>query len=187
VLASFALMFRRRWGWVTVLLVLAALTRETTLLAALSLACWPRLPTRARVVVAVVPTVVLAAWTVFVAGATHSSLTQAPHGGLFTFPLAGWVHGVSGLDLAISGAVALLLLAALVLPRRVPISFPIYLGASLLMLVCSTNAIAFAWIDATRVVAPAVPLACWVLSRPRQERGWTAEVAALTRRRAAPA
>ena len=187
VLASFALMFRRRWGWVTVLLVLAALTRETTLLAAFSLACWPKLPTRARVVVAGVPTAVLAAWALFVAGATHSSAVQAPDGGLFTFPLAGWVHGVSGLDLAISAAVALLLLLALVLPRRVPLAFPLYFAVNLLMLLCSTNAIAFAWIDATRVVAPAVPLACWVLSRPRQPRGWTADVAALTRRRAAPA
>jgi hypothetical protein len=187
VLAAFALMFRRRWGWVTLLLVLAALTRETTLLAAFSLALWPGLPTRARVVVAGVPTAVLAAWAVFAAHATRTSLLQTPDGGLFTFPLAGWVHGVSGLDLVISGAVAVLLLTALVVPRRVPLSFPVYLAANLLMLVCSTNAIAFAWIDATRVVAPAVPLACWVLSRPKRARGWTTDVATLTRRRAAPA
>ncbi len=154
VLAGFALMFRRRWGWVTVLLVLAALTRETTLLAAFSLAFWPRLPTRARLVVAGVPAAALAAWALFVAAATHTSATQAPSGGLFTFPLAGWVHGVSGLDLAISAAVALLLVLALALPRRVPLTFPLYFAVNLLMLVCSTNAIAFAWIDATRVVAP---------------------------------
>ncbi len=92
-LAAFAVMFRRRWAVATLLVVLACLTRETSLLAALCLATWPGIPRRARVTLAVVPCATYAAWAVLVAHLTRSSVFAAPEGGLFTFPLGGWAHG----------------------------------------------------------------------------------------------
>jgi hypothetical protein len=175
-LAAFAVMFRRRWGWATLLLVAAVLTRETTVLAALSLACWPGLPRRARVTLAAVPTAVIVAWSLFVASATHASVLTPPPGGLFTFPFSGWTHGVSATDMVVAVGVAAILVAALALPRRVPLPFPLFIAANLAMLICSTPAITFAWIDTTRVVAAAVPLAIWVLCQPRRKRGWASAV-----------
>ena len=78
--------------------------------------------------------------------------------------------------MTVAVGVAAVLVAALALPRRVPLPFPLFIAANLAMLICSTPAITFAWINTTRVVAPAVPLAIWVLCQPRRKRGWAKAV-----------
>jgi len=168
-LAAFAVMFRRRWAVATLLVVLACLTRETSLLAALCLATWPGIPRRARVTLAVVPCATYGAWAVLVAHLTRSSVFAAPDGGLFTFPLGGWAHGTHALlDLLIPLGLVAVLVAALASRHRSPLPVRLYIGATTVMLICSTRAITDQWIDSSRVVAVALPLAVWVLAqRPR--------------------
>jgi hypothetical protein len=170
-LAAFAVMFRRRWAVATVLVVLACLTRETSLLAALCLATWPGIPRRARVTLAVVPCATYAAWALLVAHLTRSSVFAAPEGGLFTFPLRGWAHGTHArLDLLIPLALVAVLVAALASRRRAPLPVRLYIGATTVMLICSTRAITDQWIDSSRVVAVALPLAVWVLAQRSRSR-----------------
>ena len=168
-LAAFAVMFRRRWAVATLLVVLACLTRETSLLAALCLATWPGIPRRARVTLAIVPCATYGAWAVLVAHLTRSSVFAAPDGGLFTFPLGGWAHGTHALlDLLIPLGLVAVLVAALASRHRSPLPVRLYIGATTVMLICSTRAITDQWIDSSRVVAVALPLAVWVLAqRPR--------------------
>lgn len=165
VLAAFAVMFRRRWAVAALLLVLACLTRETSLVAALCLATWPGLPRRARVTLAVVPCAAYAAWALLVAHLTETSVFVAPEGGLFTLPFAGWAQGIHGeLDLLIPLALGVVLLASLLTRRPAPLAVRLYIGATTAMLICSTTAITAQWIDSSRVVAVALPLAVWVLA-----------------------
>jgi hypothetical protein len=194
VLAAFAAMFRKRWALATVVLVLACLTRETTVLVALCMYFWPKVPMRTRAMVALIPTAVLGCWALYVSHITHTALSAAPVNGSLTYPFGGWSHGTQGpVDALISGVVVILLVAAVVSRRRVPLPVILYIAATIVMLMCSEVAVTNQWIDATRSVAPAVPLAAWVLCQPRARRagakaarGDERSAGELTRPRAAP-
>jgi hypothetical protein len=56
------------------------------------------------------------------------------------------------------------LIASLVTRRPAPLAVRLYIGATTVMLICSTTAITAQWIDSSRVVAVALPLAVWVLA-----------------------
>jgi hypothetical protein len=179
-----------------VVLVLACLTRETTVVVALCMFFWPGVPTRTRAMVALVPAAVLGCWAIFVSHITKTALLAAPRNGSLTYPFGGWRYGTqSPADALISGVVVALLLAAVISRRRAPLPVILYIGASIVMLMCSEIAITNQWIDATRSVAPAVPLAVWVLCQPRVRRAeasggtrtGTGSADRLTPRRAAPA
>ena len=164
VLAAFATMSRRRVAATVAWLVLAAFTRETAVLAALALACWPGLRTRDRVAVAGLPVASLAAWSAYVAARTHSSSFAQPNGGALTWPLGGWIHGggTSG-NLMIELALVGVLLLALVRWRGWPAPVPLFVLANLVLLVCASTAVTSWWYDATRVASAAFPLAVWMI------------------------
>ena len=170
VLAAFGAMFRRRVWLAVFLLVLACLTRETSVVAAFALAAWPGLSMCKRLSLAIVPTVPIAAWSLFVAHTLGTSIFQQPAAGTFSLPLVGWVKaGFSAPDIGVPLVGAILIIAALTKWRRSPLPVTIYLAVTLAMLICSAPIIASEWFGTSRVMAAAVPLAAWVVARrPRR-------------------
>jgi hypothetical protein len=162
VLAAFAAAYTRRLLPTVVLLVLAALPRETSLHAAVALACAPGLSTRARAVTVLAPSAVLCAWMLYVGHALDTSLTGGSSQQL-SFPLVGWTQSnddARGLLLALLLAVVIALGAARA-ERDVPVR--VYLGLSLLLFSMLSSDVTGLWIDASRVVAAALPLAIAVI------------------------
>ena len=166
VLAAFAAMFRRRTAVAVALLVLACLTRETSYVAALSLAFWPGLTRPRRAALAVVPAVPLGLWSLFVAHTLGEPLLQQNGGGTFSLPLVGWARSGAGAADVLVGLLAVGLIgAALTRWRRTPLPVTIYLAVTLVMVICSAPIIAQTWFGTGRVIAVAYPLAIWVLAR----------------------
>lgn len=166
VLAAYAAAFRRRWRWAVVVLVLAVLTRETTLVAAVCLACWPRVNWRTRAAVAGVPALVLAAWSA-VASALVGDRQSGAGSGEFALPFTGWLHGVSHADLAVPALLTVVLVLAACRPRVIaPVR--LYLVATVGLMICLGPVINFSWVNSARVLAPALPMAIWVLVRVQE-------------------
>ncbi len=139
-LADFAAMARRRVALAVVCLVLAALTRETSLLAAVALACWPGLPRRQRAAVGLLPAVPLVLWSAWVAARSHTSSFAQPQAGIFTWPFAGWLHGGTPVGQLLWVLVLpVTLVAALVRGRGQPRSYSLYVGGCLVLLVCARH------------------------------------------------
>lgn len=164
VLAAFATMFSRRIGVAIILLVLAALTREISVLAAFALMTTPGLTRRERLLVGIVPCIPIGLWSLYVARTLGQSIFQQPGGGTFTFPFSGWVGaGTPTVEVVLVAVLAIILALSLTMWRTTPWSVTLYVGASLLTLICSTPVIMRTWVGSTRVVAAAFPLAIWAV------------------------
>lgn len=173
VLAAFACAFRRRWWATGIVLAFAVLTRETNLVAVLCLVCWPNVDWRSRAKVFLPPIIAFGAWSVVVTKALGSSTaTAAP--GEFALPLTGWLHGVSGIDLVLPAALTLILILAAVLPGLI-VPVRTFLVATAAMMLCLGPVINFSWVDSTRVLAPALPIAVWALTRNRSNAAGSAD------------
>jgi hypothetical protein len=172
VIAAFGAMFTRRTRLAVCFLVLACLTRETSVLAGFALAFTPGLTGRARAALAVIPVLPVAIWSVAVSRTLGSSFFAQPVGGSFTLPFAGWVgNGSTTAEMALVIGMGLLVVAALTRWRSTPISITAFLALSLAMLVCSAPVIMSQWIGTSRVMTAAIPLAVWVLAgRPSKAR-----------------
>lgn len=164
VLAAFAAMFSRRVALAIVVLALACLTREISVLAAFALMATPGLSRRDRLLVGIVPCIPVGLWSLYVARTLGEPIFTQPDGGTFTFPFAGWVdNGSTHEELALAAALAVVLALALTRWRRTPLPVTLYIAASLAVLICSTPIIMFTWAGSTRVITAALPLAIWVV------------------------
>jgi len=175
VLAAFAALFsrhRRRVGAAVVLLALACLTREISVLAAFALALLPGLSRRDRLLVGVVPCLPVGLWSLYLARALDAPLFAQPYGGTFTAPFLGWFHNDSTPEeLLLAAAMGLVLAASLTKWRSTPFPVTAYVAVSLGVLVCSTPIIMDTWMGSTRVITAALPLAVWALvGRPSLRR-----------------
>ncbi len=167
VLAAFSMAFRRRWLATTAILVVAALTRETTIVAALCIACWPAIDWRTRMKIAAPPCIALAAWSALASSLvdSHRELTS---GGEFALPFTGWFPLPGGVDFFLP-AILTLVLASASCRRRVSTPIRLYLFATVVLMACLGPVINFSWVNSTRVLAPALPMAIWVLVRKRRD------------------
>ncbi len=164
VLAAFATMFSRRVGATIVLLVLAALTREISLVAAFALMTTPGLTRRDRVLVGVLPCIPVGLWSLYVAHTLDGSFFEQPGGGTFTVPFSGWMGtGAPSFEIILIGLLAFVLALSLTTWRTTPWSVTLFVAVSLAMLVCSSPVIMRTWVGSTRVVAAAFPLAIWAI------------------------
>lgn len=161
ILAAFACSYRQRWGWMLVALVLAVLTRETALLAVAGLACAPGMARRVRVATVVLPTVALASWMAWL----HVVLPRSgdPKAAeQFTWPLMGWI-GAEPSALFLGGCSALVLALALRRLRAADRHVGVFVGITLAMSVVLSADVTDLWVNASRIVAPALPLALWIV------------------------
>lgn len=168
VVAAFGAMFGRRLPLAILFLTLAALTRETSLLAGLAFVFWPGLTTKRRVAVAIIPAVPVTAWSIYVAATLHRSFFSQPVGGTFSAPFLGWAHaGTPSGQLALAAVLLVTMVAGTLAAwtRSKPVA--IFLGVTVSMYVCAAPIIANQWIGFARVTTPALPLAIWALMARR--------------------
>ena len=164
VLAAFAASVRRRWGFMLLALVAASLTRETLVIAALALTLTPSLPRRWRPIIATAPILALGAWSTWSALIMH----VAPLRGAdqLTYPLVGWLQAggsTTALMLGLGSTVVLGLAARRARPDEPHVRT--VLGATAALMLCLGPAVTTSWINTTRVSAPVLGLALWVLVR----------------------
>jgi hypothetical protein len=183
-LVAVTLATERRWTTMILVLVAAALTRETLLLVAAGLVFTPGMPWRIRIATLAIPGLAFATWSTWVSWAAGSPPTK---GGFeqFALPMVGWMSPhVGPIDLALGLAAIGLLAAAAWRARRELPHVAVICGLGALLLVCLSDRVTFCWINSMRPVAPMMPLAVWVLFREpegqavREESGLTAVAAA---------
>jgi hypothetical protein len=161
ILLAFAAAARRRWVVMVTAVALAALTKETSVLAAPALAFAPEIPGRARVFVIAVPLGVLAGWTTWVDRTLHAAPSTASQ---FTRPFVGWVHSGDT-----SGGVLLALLLAISLAlgafraRSAP-HIRAYLLTLLVFMAVLATPITDSWVNTSRAVVAGLPLAAWAIT-----------------------
>lgn len=161
IMALFAAAFRRRWDLTIVLAILACLTRETAILAVVSLVFWPQVNWKRKAFVIAMPTLVLGAWFVTTSRMFQNGASGTDPGE-FSAPFVGWLHGVDVADIL----VPLALLAPVVWAAAKRTTFrPIqaFLVLNVILALCLGPVINFSWVNSTRAFAPAIPLAIWAL------------------------
>lgn len=171
-LACFAAAFSRRFTAAIILLALAGLTREMSLVAVLALATWPGLTPRRRIAHLVIPGIPVVAWSVYVAVALGDSMFAQPTGGTFTVPFLDWVrYPPPGGQLVLAVFVFGLMVAGAVLARHAYRPVALYLAVTALMYASSTQMIVNSWLGFGRVATVAFPLSVWVIvARSRSPR-----------------
>lgn len=170
-IGSIGAAFHRRFAVAVGLLALAALTRETSLVAVLALASWPGLSRKQRVISLVVPAIPVVLWSTYVSITLHESFFAQPSAGSFSAPFMGWIHsGITPGQILYALACGALVLAATVVAFRSIPAIGIFLGATFVMYLCAAPVIAESWLGFSRIVTAAVPIALWVLVVPRSVR-----------------
>jgi hypothetical protein len=168
VLTAFALATDRRWTLAIVAATLAALTRETAILAAVALAASPGLRPRQRALIAGVPALALGAWIAFV-GVRLGASSTAGSAQQFAFPLTGWLHSTdtgAGIAIGVLGAVLIALGAWRAGSEPAVRAYLVLLLA--LDIVLATD-VTGSWVNASRVIAAGIPLAVWMVFRRADE------------------
>lgn len=166
ILAMFAAAFYRKIALIVVLGVLACLTRETALLAVGTIALWPDIRLRERAAIALIPTGVLGAWSLYVSSAVGAA-SQGLWSGEFSWPFVGWADVPFFHHMLIPLALCVLIVAALCV-RSTPRSIWLFLAANVVMATMLGPVINFNWTNSVRAIAPAIPLALWVLAHDKQ-------------------
>jgi hypothetical protein len=164
VLVAFVAAREQRWPLTLLTLMLAGLTRETTLLAALAIAFAPGLSGRWRAAIVTLPVATLSAWMASVSLA----LGEDPGGGAtqqFALPFAGWLSSGDDAGGLLIGVLSAALLIAGVVRAGFWRPVQVYLVLLLVLDAMLADDVTSSWIDASRVVAPGVPLAAWALFR----------------------
>lgn len=153
-----------RFRWTVSFLVLASLTRETSVLAAAAIACAPGLTLRRRAVTVLVPAGVLAAWTLWATAQVHGSLNDGAD--QFSAPILGWLRASpSGIELLLALLTAALLSMAIWRSRTDPAPVPVLLGLSLGLYLMLGPRVTVSFVNTSRVVTVAMVVATWVLVR----------------------
>ncbi len=187
-IAAISVMFRRRLGLAIALLAVAGLTRETSLIAVLTLATWPGLVPRQRVAAAVVPFLPVGLWSIYVSLVLDASPFDQPDGGTFTAPFLGWIRDTPAAgELVLAVFTFGLMIAAIVIGWHAYRPIALYLVATLVVFVCATPIITQQWLGFARITTVAFPLSVWlVVARLRAPRVFARRNrrAASTRRRA---
>ena len=160
-LLAFAAAARRRWALVIAALVLAALAKETAILAAPALALTPGMPARARLAAVAAPAVVLIGWIAWVNDALGATLSTASQ---FASPLSGWANSTDSAE----GLVLALLLAATIAvgawrARGAP-HVRAYLVILLALMAVLAPDITESWVNTSRSVIAGMPLATWAIT-----------------------
>lgn len=159
--------FSRRFTLAVVFLALAALTRETSLLAVLTLGLWPGISWTRRLVNVVVPAIPVVAWSGYVSLTLKESFFAQPSAGSFSLPFMGFVHsGITPGQILYALACGGLVFAAVVRSWKSLPAISVFLAANLVVFVCAAPIIANSWLGFTRIVTAAVPIAFWVLVVP---------------------
>lgn len=173
-LACFAAAFHRRFAAAVILLALAGLTREMSLVAVIALAAWPNLSRPRRVAHLMLPAVPVVAWSVYVAVALGDSLFAQPTGGTFTIPFVDWVrYPPPGGQLVLGVFLFGLMIAGAVVARHAYRPIALYLAVTALMYASSTQMIVNSWLGFGRVATVAFPLAVWaIVARARAPRAF---------------
>ncbi|MEY2446906.1 MAG: hypothetical protein QOH79_382 [Acidimicrobiaceae bacterium] len=163
-LAAFAASARRRPPLVLVALVLAVLTRETALLAAIALAAAPDVSWRWRAAYVAVPAALLGAWVLWVSHVLGIPVNDGA-ADQFSFPLVGWLHANSeGIGLFIAALLAALLVLGAVRTQDTP-AVCAYLGLLLVLFATLSPNVTVSWVNTTRAVIAGLPLAVWGITR----------------------
>jgi len=165
VLAAFAASYHRRWRAVVVLLVLATMTRESSLIAAGALLFTPGMPRRVRVLVVAAPVAVLGAWMLWidhgVAGGDDHATNQ------FALPFVDWMDADRVTLLMGLASMAVMGFGALKL-RREDRPVQLFLLVTLLMSAMLSREVVVSWVNTSRVMAPALTLGLWALFRSHE-------------------
>lgn len=163
-LAFFAAAFRRRFAAAVILLAMAGLTRETSLVAAVALLAWPDLRLRRRLAGAALAVMPVALWSLYVAAQLHESMFDQPSAGSFAAPLIGWIREPpAGGQLILALFTGVLMLTATVIGWRAYRPVALYLVATLAMYVCAAPVITNQWVGFARITTVAFPLSIWLI------------------------
>ncbi len=161
-LAAVAASLRRRWAWMTVALVAAALTRETLILVAVGLLFTPGLPNRWKLASILSPLATAGTWALWSA---HALGTPALDGsGQLGLPFVGWLQSAESPLGQLVGLLTLLVLAVGAWRTRTSDrGVAILLGLHCLLMVCLADDVTSSWLNTTRVGAPVFALAVWAI------------------------
>lgn len=173
-IAAFGAILRRRFAAAIVLLAIAGLTRETSLIAVIALAAWPDLTPRRRVAAAIVPFLPVGLWSIYVSVVLRASPFAQPDGGTFTAPFFGWAQQtpVPG-QLVLAVFTLGMMIAAIVIGWHTYRAICLYLIATVAVFVCATPIITQQWLGFARITTVAFPLAVWlVIARVRAPRAF---------------
>lgn len=162
--AAIGAMLRRRFTAAIILLALAGLTRETSLVAVVALAAWPGISVRRRVAHLVVPALPVGVWSVYVSVAIGQSMFEQPDGGTFTAPFLGWIREPPvGGQLVLAIFTGCLIAVAMWIGWHRYRAISLYLAATLAMFVCATTVIVDSWLGFSRITIVAFPLSIWIV------------------------
>jgi len=100
--------------------------------------------------------------------------------GVFAWPLAGWV-GADGPALALGSLSAAVLVLALTRLRSDDRHVGVFLALTLAMSTVLSSEVTGSWVDASRLAAPAIPLAVWLHLRSSPPERGTISTSAGTR------
>jgi hypothetical protein len=163
-LAALATAMAGRWKVTVLALVLATLTRETSLVFAVAIAAAPGLRPSRRLATIAIPAAIIAMWSLWSSAAVGGRVSDGPD--QFSLPFVGWFQSpdtVGGIALGVG--TMLLLVAALAKDRSAPLPVKIVIGMTLAMSVVMNTEVTMSWVNTGRIAAPAVPLAIWLLVR----------------------
>ena len=163
-LAAVAASLRKRWAWMTVALVAAALTRETLILVAFGLLFTPGLPGRWKVASVLSPLAAAGSWALWSA---HALGTPALDGsGQLGLPFVGWLQSTGTPQGQLVGLLTLVVLAVGAWNTRTSDrGVAIVLGLHALLMACLADDVTSSWVNTTRVAAPVFALAVWAIVR----------------------
>jgi hypothetical protein len=159
-LLAFAAATRQRWTVMVVAVVLAALTKETAILAAPALALVAGMPARTRVAVLVAPAVVLIGWITWVNNALNASPSTASQ---FARPLSGWINSTDTATGLILGLLLAVTMAVGAWRARDARHVRVYLLVLLGLMAVLGPSVTESWINTSRSVVAGLPLATWAI------------------------
>lgn len=167
-IACFGAAFKRKFGLAIVLLAIAGLTKETSLIAAASLAIWPGLTWKRRVVHLVAPVVPLVLWSLYLSAALGEALFIQNNPGNFSLPFLGWVRAVTPApQLLLAGLLVVVSVLGLVKCWRRCKPVALYLAVTLAIFICFSAINTNGWWGFARETTVSFPLALWAFTAPK--------------------
>lgn len=162
--------FQRRFTLAIVLLIVASLTKETSLVAVAALACWPNISWRQRIAHLTIPTIPIVIWSIYLSRRLNESIFAQSSTGNFGPPFVGWIHASTPpLELLVAFVLAGTTLAATIKSWRIYPQISVILALSLAVFVCFLPVNAVSWWGFSRAMTVALPLSAWILALPRKK------------------
>ncbi len=167
-LAAIAGALRRRWAWMTLALVAAALTRETLVLVAFGLLWTPGMPTRWKAASIAAPLGVAGTWAVWSAHALGTPMLGGS--GQIGLPLVGWLQSTGSPQGQLLGLLTMVVLAVGAWHTyRTDPGLSVVLGLHAVLMMCLADDVTTSWLNTTRVAAPVFAVAVWAIVRQPAE------------------